>query len=243
MKVIDEHSNIMSLPRFNGALRLPFGIDLRPIASGSAAFSLGSMVIPALMLGTIIAANIGLPLTSFLLGSAFFICRRAVNRSFLPQTAQRPLFHIATFIFGIFTTPFSTIFTGLQILPGLFVFYSISGLAQLLDVRFYERAGERIVPIKENLKQAANVVIFGAASALSFTLLLSNHGNVLVLKILTTFFSLCCLYALVLSLAKREPVNLENFYFTRSQAKLIRFTAIASAAITLLSSLLMIGHH
>jgi hypothetical protein len=242
MKVIDEQSNIMTLPQFHGALRLPFGIDLRPIASGSAAFSLGSMVIPVLMLGTMIAANIGLPLTSFLLGSACFICRRAVSR-FLPHTARRPLFHIASFIFGIFTTPFSTIFTGLQIIPGLLVFYSISGLAQLLDVRFYERAGERLVPVKEKLKQAANVVIFGAASTLSFTLMISNHGNILVLKILTTFFSLCCLYALVLSLAKKEPVNMENLYFTRSQAKLIRFTAIASAAITLLSGLLMIGHH
>lgn len=242
MKVIDEQSNIMTLPQFHGALRLPFGIDLRPIASGSAAFSLGSMVIPVLMLGTMIAANIGLPLTSFLLGSAFFICRRAVRR-ILPHTARRPLFHIASFIFGIFTTPFSTIFTGLQIIPGLLVFYSISGLAQLLDVRFYERAGERLVPVEESLKQAANVVLFGAASTLSFTLMISNHGNMLVLKILTTFFSLCCLYALVLSLAKKEPVNMENFYFTRSQAKLIRFTAIASAAITLLSGLLMIGHH
>lgn len=243
MNQIEEHSDTINLPRIHGALRLPFGIDLRPIASGSAAFSLGSMVIPVLMLGSMISANIGLPLTSFLLGSAFFICRRTLSRLFLPHSAQRPLFHIASFLFGIFTTPFSTIFTGLQILPGLLVFYGISGLAQLLDVRFYERAGERLVPIEENLKQAANVVIFGAASALSFTLLLSNHGNVLVLKILTTFFSLCCLYALVLSLAKREPVNLENFYFTRSQAKLIRFTAIASAAITLLSGLLMIGHH
>lgn len=226
---------------FDLAAKPKFCIRLAPFASHSAAFAAGSAILPALVFFEAGNVALGLPLASLILGLITFAVAKPVRGMFREIFPGQKL-NFGCLLLGVLTFPYSALFTIYQIIPAMGIYFGVNSLSKLFDLRYYESNAVKEIEGSEKLKQGFNVALFGGASMVALKMMITGMGDPLVLKIIAVFFGLVGLYALCLSLARREPLNSDNFHFTESQAQCIRLIAVASAMITLISGVIFLGH-
>lgn len=226
---------------FDLVARPKFCLRLAPFASHSAAFAAGSAVLPVLIFFEAASGALGLPLASFILGLTAFAVAKPVRGMFREIFPGQKL-NFGCLLLGVLTFPFSALFTIYQIIPAMYIYFGVKSLSKLFDFRYYESNAVKEINGSEKLKQGLNVALFGGASVVALKMMFTGMGDPVMLKIIAVFFGLVGLYALCLSLARREPMNCDNFHFTESQAQCIRLIAVASAMITLISGMLFLGH-